>query len=270
MRITDKKIAIFLTSLILFLWPATVFSFIDVKERGLNTNGETKGVVLKDYYVYLADGSGGLKIVNVSNPSIFVTTGVLPMPGSIIEQVAVDNDTIILTDTKKKEVHFVDAWDTMSPELKWSLKTQGDVPRAVATVDGMAFVVEYGNDQTASNYFSGIEVFSYDENKAESIQVIKLRGIRDVVAGKNFFFVGGGKRLYIFQKLPADKLTVKPFSKLNFPKGEDISSLDIHGNLSKNVKHLFAFGKKQLYAVDVSNPLKPAILDQRPVSGEIN
>lgn len=237
-----------------FLYPQ-----ISVKERNIDTNGQTRGLALRDFYAFLADGGAGLKIINMSNRSSFRMKGNLSLPGSFVEQVAVDGDLVVLTDTKKKQVHFIDAWDTSNPELLASLKAKGDTPRAVAVHAGMAFVVEYGEKPGTTGYFSGIEVFSIKE-KINSIQLRKLRGVRDIAVRHPFVFVGGANRVYTFETTPTG-LFPKPIATVKFPVGEDVRSIALFE------EWLFVFGRMNLYAVHIADPFKQKILDNSPVPG---
>lgn len=237
-----------------FLYPQII-----VKERNVDTNGETRGIALRDFYAFLADGNAGLKIINMSNRSSFRMKGNLSLPGSFVEQVAVEGDMVVLTDTKKKQVHFVNAWDTSNPELLASLNAQGDTPRAAAVSAGMAYVVEYGEKPGTTGYFSGIESFSIEE-KIKSVDLRKLRGARDIAARHPLVFVGGSNRLYTFETAGSG-LSPKPIAIVTFPVGEDVQSIALFE------EWIFVFGRMNLYAVHIINPLKPTILDKSPVPG---
>ena len=241
------RYAIILITVTAVLRAASAFALVDAMAKNLYTNGNTKGIAQMGYYIYLADGDKGLKIINVSNPRYFVTTGVLPMPG-FVEQVAVDsNDMAVLSDTKDKQIHFVDIYDKMRPELKWTLPARGDIPRAVIANAGMAFVVEYGKDPSDQDYFSGIEVFSY-QPEAESIQLERIAGVRDVVVTSTHLFAAGGNHLYAYRRTSSG-FEVKPETTLDFLGTEDIQSLALSG------QYLFAFGTEQLYVI--LKPLTP-------------
>ena len=119
-----------------------LFPQIQVLEKNVNTDGDTRGMAVQDYYVYLADWARGLKIINMSNPHAYVLVGALALPGCFVEQVAVDNNIVVLTDTQNNRIHFVDAHDLMRPRLVESLDVNGDVPRRIDARDGKAFVLE--------------------------------------------------------------------------------------------------------------------------------
>lgn len=237
-----------------FLYPQ-----ISIKERNIDTNGQTRGLALREFYAFLADGDAGLKIINMSNRFSFRRKGSLSLPGSFVEQVAVDADMVVLTDTKKKQVHFVNAWDTSDPELLASLKAQGDTPRAVSVHADMAFVVEYGEKPGTSGYFSGVEAFSIKE-KISSVQLRKLRGVRDIAVRHPFVFVGGANRLLTFEAADTG-LSPTPLTVVSFPVGEEVQSIALFE------EWLFVFGRMNLYVVHVLDPLKQKILDQSPVPG---
>lgn len=263
--IPTKKFLVVLFLMLSWIYP--VYSQIVVLEKNANTNGDTRGIAVLDYYVYLADGAGGFKIVNMSNPYLYVITGMLQMSGCFIEQVAVDSNIVVLTDTLNKQIHFVDVSDKMRPELLESLPVTGDVPRRIAAEGGKVFVLEYGDDSTAPGYFSGIEVFSY-QTTIGSVQLTPINNIQDVEVNASYVLAAGGDQLQLFRR-NATGFNVAPARILSFPADEEIKSLDLYGI------NLFAFGKNQLYAIGVfefqlfPNPpiLIAWILDQIAVSG---
>ncbi|MCK4943073.1 MAG: hypothetical protein KAS65_05815, partial [Candidatus Aminicenantes bacterium] len=264
-KINVKKFLVVLFLMLLWIYP--VYSQIEVLEKNANTNGDTRGIAVQDYHVYLADGAGGFKIVNMSNPYLYVITGMLQMSGCFIEQVAVDGNIVILTDTLNNQIHFVDVSDKMRPELLESLTVTGDVPRRIAAEGGKAFVLEYGDDSTAPGYFSGVEVFSY-QTTIGSVQLTPISNIQDVEVNASYVLAAGGNQLQLFRR-NATGFNITPARILNFPAGEEIKSLDLYG------MHLFAFGKNQLYAIVIfkfqlfPNPpiLIVWLLDQIAVSG---
>ncbi len=258
-----RRIASLLTASLIMCWSGALFALFDVKEARLQTGGDVRGLAMQDYYVYVAKGAGGLTIINLSNPKRFRIKGSLLLPGSFIEQVAVSEHTAVITDTKNNQVHAVDVWDTLDPQLIGSVKVKGDTPRVVAMQGGSAFVVEYGAKPSQPGYFSGIEVFDYTKT-LKSVQLMKLKGIRDIAVTADYVFAAAGNQLYTFARKPVG-FDTKPVAQLKFPAGEQIHSITLLGT------HIFAFGKKQLYAIDINLPSRtgPIILDQQAVAGAL-
>jgi hypothetical protein len=277
-----KNMGFGLVIFLLLMWVNPVFSQIEVMHKRVETDGNAKGLAVQHYYGYLADGSGGLKIINMSNVKSFRISGSLQFHGSVIEQVAVSGDMAVLTDTTGN-VHFVDVEDKMRPQLKWTLETR-DIPRTVTAAGGKAFVIEYGDDPADPDYFSGIEVFSYYGTRAESIQLIPITGIRDVVITSKYVFAVTSRELIGFRRVSTGFDTT-PAQRIDFPAGEEINSLGHCGH------YLFAFGRDRLYVlgpipislflfffgspfygdlprvVESELPLEMSIIDQAPIPG---
>ena len=265
-----KRVTIRLLILLVgpFFGIGLAFGLVDVKEMHIDTAGNTQGLAVAGYYVYLADGTEGLKIINISNRHVFTATGTMVIPGADINQVAVDGDVAVVTDTYQK-VHFVDVDNKMKPTLMGSLPAQGDIPRAVAARDGMAFVVERGNQKSDPDYFSGLEIFTYKQ-QLQQLLLLDIPDARDVAATANLFIVAGGQTLYLYQRPGKQKVTVglSPMATLAMPAVEEINSIVVPEDLPTRTRYLFAFGKLQLYVIDFSKPAQPVILDQHPVAGE--
>jgi hypothetical protein len=244
------------------------YAQIEVLEKSANTDGDTRGIAVQDYYVYLADGAGGLKIINMSNPYSYVLAGALSLPGCFVEQVAVDSNIVILTDTQNDQVHFVDVSDKMRPELLQSLTVNGDIPRKVEAEGGKAFVLEYGDDPLAPNYFSGIEVFSYGTT-IESVQLTILNGVSALAVNDSYLLTGGGNEILLFRR-DAVGFVVTPARTVTLAANEELQSLSLWN------QYLFAYGKDHLYAVAILKlqlyPHPPILivwmLDQEPVPGD--
>lgn len=264
--IKTKKIPVVLFFMLLCIYP--VYSQIDVLEKNANTDGDTRGIAVQDYYVYLADGTGGLKIINMSNPYCYVLTGALSLPGSFVEQVAVDSNIVVLTDTQNNRVHFVDVSDKMRPELLESPTVNGDVPRRIEAEGGRAFVLEYGDDPLAPGYFCGIEVFAYGIT-IESVQLTPVNNLRSLAVNADYVLTGGGNQILLFRR-DAVGFVVTPARTTTLPANEEIQSLCLWN------QYLFAFGKDELYAFGIFTlhlyPHPPLLivwpLAQEPVPGD--
>ena len=216
------------------------------------TGGDARGIALRDHYVFLADGRGGLKIFNMSNPEVVMLTGRLVLPESFVDQVALDGDMVVLTDTRNKRIHLVDVWDVMRPRLGKTHSLQ-DLPRAVAGAGGKAFVVVRGEPPSHTDYFSGIEVFSYG-TKRETTQQVAIEDVRDLALRGAYVFVAAGNRLLVYQQSPTG-IDSRPVDQVEFPETETIQSLALYQS------YLFALGNEQLYVVGpvALNSLTPLI-----------
>lgn len=228
-----------------------LFSIIDVVHQKLDTDGQAMGVAVQGHYCYVADGTGGLKIINMSNPHGFVNYGRVRIPGGKIEQAAVSGSLVIMTDTTTSatdpfgKVHFVDVQDKMRPRLIGSLPLRGNKSRTVTSYGRTAFVVEYGDDPSE---FSGIEVFTCGGTSLRSTQLTAIPNIRAVtISSKHIFAVTSGSVIAYGKSLSGFSTTEA--DRLAFPAGANINSAVLYGT------YMFAFGD-QLYVV---GPILPEL-----------
>jgi hypothetical protein len=62
-----------------------------------DTPGDAEGVAVSDTYVYVADGSFGLRVVDVANPTRPTEVGVYDTPGNAVD-VAVSGSYVYVAD----------------------------------------------------------------------------------------------------------------------------------------------------------------------------
>lgn len=212
-----------------------------VQERYMVTGGDTRGVALRDYHAFLADGPAGLKIANLSYPYGVGITGLLAIPDSRVDDVAVDRDTVVLTDSTHGRVHFVDVSDLMRPALLSTLQPQGDTPHQVVAAGGKAYVLEFGRNPSSLDYFSGVETFSY-VGRVESRQLRAIEGARSLAVHRGHVFVGAGNQILAYGQT-ASGLGAAPVARVHLPRGEVVHSLAAWDG------YLFAFGQEELFVV---------------------
>jgi hypothetical protein len=229
---------------------------IKVVSQLVETGGTTLGIDQQGYHLYLADGERGLKIINTSNRRYFVLTGSLPLTGTV-NQVAVDShDVAVLTDFSGNQVHFVDVDDKMRPYLMSTLPATGGVPRLVRKTPGKAFVVQYDDDLSAAGAFSGVEIFSH-EPIAESIQLVPIENVRDIVVTPTHLLAAAGSRLLAFRR-NASGVKIPHETALDFDATDALQSLAIYG------EYLFVFGAENLSVISlpsISTSLRKEILN---------
>jgi hypothetical protein len=244
-----KWSALFITAWACLLQCVPASAQINVVTQRMETDGSTMGFDQQGYYLYLADGERGLKIVNVSNRRFFVLTGTLQLPGSVTK-VAVDSrDVAVLTDAADRQVHFVDVADKMRPALMSTLVATGGVPRLVRKIPGKAFVVQYDDDLSIAGAFSGVEIFSHWP-RAESVQLVPIAGLRDIVVTQTHLLAAAGNRLLAFRRT-ASGIAERPETTLDLAATDAVQSLACSG------QYLFAFGAENLSVILL--PLRPLI-----------
>lgn len=229
--------------LVLFFPARLLFpALIEVMQYTVASGGDARGIAVKGYHVYLANGNGGLKIINLSNPRFPLTTGYLPLPDRFCDQVAISGNMVGLTDTDNNYVCFVDVKDRMRPVLKSALRVRGDDPRGLVLSTGKAFVIERGDHPAAPVYFSGVEVFDYSGAAVRSTQLTAIDDVRDVAATSHYLFVATGRDIRVFSRTATGFLAA-PVEIVAFPAGEEMSSIALHNG------YLFAFGTNRLYVI---------------------
>lgn len=234
---------LWLLALVLFFPARLLFSaLIEVMQYTVASGGDARGIAVKSYYVYLANGNSGLKIINLSNPRFPLTTGYLPLPDRFCDQVAISGNMVGLTDTDNNYVCFVDVKDRMRPVLKSALRVRGDIPRGLVLSTGKAFVIERGAHPAAPVYFSGVEVFDYSGAAVRSTQLTAIDDVRDVAATSHYLFVATGRDIQVFSRTATGFLAA-PVENVAFPAGEEMSSIALHNG------YLFAFGTNRLYVI---------------------
>lgn len=229
-----------LLSVFLFASPP-LFSQVELREKHLDTDGDTRGLALRDHYVFLAEGRRGFKIINVRNPYRFIITGSLAVPGSFIDKLAVNEKMAVLADPDNRLIHFVDITDLMRPELKATLATSGDKPRRVRVDGEKAYVVERGDDPRRLGYFAGIEVFSCGR-RMESLQLTGMKGVQDVLPSGDYLLAAAGNRIKAFPKSSRGFNTTED-AVLDLPAGQEIQSLSQCG------RFIFAISQDKVYAL---------------------
>ncbi len=239
------NIVLFLFLVVLNVTPLLAVFGIDVIHENVTTNGHAQGVAVQEYYAYIANGSGGLVIVNMSNPHGFITYGRLAIPGGQAEQVAVDGDLVVLTDTSttKGKIHFIDVRNKMRPRLLGTLTCKGSKPRRIALLGRVAFVVENGDTPTE---FSGIEVFSCYSERPRYVQLTSIRGVRDLAVSYSYLFAALEENITAYRMTPTgfDKTEVQ---RLALPAGENLDSIVLRSG------YLFAFGNQ----LTICGPILP-------------
>jgi hypothetical protein len=230
-----------------------------IRHARIDTDGRSRGVAAQDKYAFVADGDGGLKIINIYNPAGLVQDGNVALDG-FCSHVAVEGDIVVLTDDTQNRVFFVNVFDKHKPVLTWTYTTLDKV-RSVAIQGGTAFLAERGDDPTAPSFFTGLEAVSCSLTAAPAkLNQAAILDVRAVAATSSSVFVIGPQNLTVLAR-SATGFTSAPLATLNLGSGEDLQSVDARAGTS-----LFILGNS-LYLVDVTNSSKPVIADSQAVSG---
>ncbi len=230
-----------------------------IQHARLDTDGRTRGVAAQDKYAFLADGTTGLKIVNIYSPGALHQVSALALPGPC-SVLAVEGDIVLAADDSADRVFVVDVFDKFKPALKGTFKT-ADKVRAIALQGGVAFLAERGDDPSDAAYYSGVEAVSVSL-KAEPVKLSQaaIADARDVAATTGSVFVIGPEALTVLSR-SSQGFTAAPAATLNLGSGADLQSIDARA------ESLLLILGGSLYLVDVTNASKPSLTDQQAVPG---
>jgi CSLREA domain-containing protein len=209
-----------------------------------------QGVVVREKYAYVADGGGGLRILNISEPSniyevsYFNTwaSGVAIFEGS-------DRNYVYVVDGDFK---ILDVSDAVNPFVVATVSTPGRA-LAVALEDGMAYIAD-GE--------AGLQIVDVtNPTQALLVNSVALPGLAYGVAiekdtmGKTFAYIADGEKGGL--QLLDVSTPEKPVA---------VSSIDTKGDAREIAvanSHIFvANGQKGLMVVDATRPDSPGIIGE--------
>lgn len=133
-----------LVDLILFIINALAFpdSLAIVKIGELDTPGKASGIAIRSNCVYLADGSGGLRIIDVSNPYSPSQIGSCGTPGFAYDLALAGNYAYVASGTGG--LRIIDISDSTNPYEIGFLDTPGQ-SYCVAIKDTLTFLADGNN-----------------------------------------------------------------------------------------------------------------------------
>ncbi len=230
-----------------------------IKHARLDTDGRTRGVAAQDKYAFLAEGEGGLRIVNIYSPGALHQESVLALPGPC-SALAVEGDIVVAADDSQNRIFVIDVFDKFKPALKWTIGTKDKV-RAIALQGGFVFLAERGDNPSDPSYFSGAEAVSVSLKTAPGkLCETAIAGARDVAATTNSVLVIGAESLTILSR-SSQGFGAAPAATLNLGSGADLQSVDVRA------EGLALILGGSLYLVDISKASNPVVADQTTVPG---
>lgn len=230
-----------------------------IQHGRIDTDGRARGVVAQDIHAFLADGDGGLKIVNISNPAGLKQVGNVDLPG-FCSRVAAEGDVVVVADDTTNQIYVINVFNKLKPFLKWTYTTLDKV-RSIAIQGGTAFLAERGDDPADPSFFSGLEAVSCSLTASPAkLNQAAMGDVRDVAVTSSSVFIVGAQNLTVLGR-STKGFTATPLATLTLGPTEDIQSVD-----SRAETCLLILGKS-LYLVDVATASKPLIADQQVISG---
>lgn len=120
-----------------------LFPFATGQLGSYNTPGEARGVAISGDVAFVADQTGGLQVVDISDPSNLTLLASLAVPGFALG-IAVDGDYAFIT-ASSSGLQVVDISDPANPQLVGSLLTPGFASEVVVS-GNHAYVADYSGD----------------------------------------------------------------------------------------------------------------------------
>jgi hypothetical protein len=137
----------------------------------MTTSGFSEEMTVIDEFAFIADGFGGLEILDISNTLVPERIAVYSEFNSSISDVAYWNETLFLVDEKDGLV-IVNITDRSTP-LKIANWTNGGEPKKIAYANNYIFLVDY---------LEGLEIINLtDVKNPDLVYTYSKSGITDVV-----------------------------------------------------------------------------------------
>lgn len=217
---------------------------VTITERGaLNTSGTAWGIDLQDGYAFVADKTGGLKIINIINPDSPV---LIASENSFSDamSVVIKGDYAYVADGGGG-LRIVDVSNINLPQLKASIGGLGYAFKVILQED-------YAYIAGGNNGFSIVNISNPIEPSLVKTTVIPDQGYAyDIDVLGDYAFVAGSTHLYIYDiSNPSQPLEIGRYSDDFFPH-----KVRVHENLA-----FIANNNGQLRIIDVSDRTQPQLI----------
>ncbi len=233
----------------------TIFMYLDIGNTKAvigyaDTPGGAVGITVSDSVAYVADGFGGLQIVNVSNPVNPRIIGSADTPGNA-EDVFVSDGKAYIADGESG-LQVVDVTDPANPKIIGSADTPGNA-EDVFVSDGKAYIAD-GE--------SGLQVIDISDQKNP-----KIIGFVNTPSNEASGVVVSDGKAFI-----ADRESGLQIIDISDPKNPKIIS---SANTPGRAEDVFVTGGKAYVAdngsglqiIDISDPENPEIIGSVTTSG---
>ena len=237
-----------------------------------------RGIAIDGNYAYIADGKGGLKIIDISDPDNFAEVGSLKTQNAL--GIAVKSPYAFIADGSRG-IRVIDITEPDSPEffglrkttnaqkivLKGNFAFVADGPGGVKIIDvskaplllsefftgGHTYKIALkGNLAFAASGKAGINVIDvHDASNPVPVSIFNSRDSRDIAVQNSIIYKADGSAgVKIIDASDPEKL--KTIASLEIP---DAVSVSVSGN------YIFTAGSKGLYVNNISDPKNPVQTD---------
>lgn len=228
--------------------PNDIKAELHMKKIGsYDTDGRSFGISVKGSYAYLADHTGGLKILDVSNPANPSLASVLSIPGKVVDVQAGEKYAYVTaaSDPGKSQFLVIDIGNPKNPVIKGSVGLQNGGRIALK-----------GNYAYIADGTTGIRIIDISNPDKPLLKATVSSGnVADIFIKDNSMYLVNYKELKIFDI--TDPL--KPVLTGTVSTRGNSQRVFVSGNYA-----YIADGTQQkangMQIVDVSNPANPVII----------
>jgi hypothetical protein len=205
-----------------------------------NTPGTAYGVVLSGNYAYVADGSSGLQIIEISDPASPTFKGAYNTPGTAYGVALSGNYAYVADGITTENLQIIDISDPSNPTFKGSYDTRYAYGVAVSgnyayVADGPEGLKIIDISDPANPTFSG----AYDAGGVNQAYGVALSG--------NYAYVAYGSLVIIDISNPSNPTFRESYDTPHYARG-----VTVFGNYA-----YVADGSSGLQIIDISNPSNP-------------
>eukprot|EP00659_Diplonema_papillatum_P004693 gene4693-7204_t len=205
-----------------------------------STAGAVRGFVVAGSYAYIGDESGGLRILDVSNPSSMLLMGTLPFGVAHGHDVALTSDPdIIIVSMHSLGIWKVNMSDVTLPVVVGTYVTPQDAV--------MSYVV--GNYALVACDAAGLLVVHWPSMKLVASTLLVDRALHIDVVGSYAFVADGSAGLHVVDISNVQLPTLVATAAL--------PTLNLAVGVKVHNKFAWVGMASDIYLVDVSNPLAP-------------
>jgi VWFA-related protein len=229
----------------------------DLQAKGsVDTPGTALDLQVHDSYTYVADGTGGLQIIDFSQPDAPSIVGSLDsLESEALEAVDIDMAyPYVFLAAKQNGLAIVDVSDPASPQLvNWA------TPNELPQIDKVTSVAVYPPFVYLLDDTAGMAILKFNGGEFDAIGVADVHGRGLVITGRYAYIAA------------EDGLAIYDIRDFNNP--EKVGEALIPGGAQDiTITYPYAFLPKGaqggLAVVDVSLPQSPQVLDNLSLSGQ--
>jgi len=189
-----KSFFLVFAALAMFMFPAVTKAETNKTITTLDTPGSATDVIVADNYAYVADGSSGITVINVTTPTSpsIVRSVVLP---DVPTRLDISGTYLYVADTSS--VKIMSLADATNPTVVGTYEQTGLTVTDVASDGTYVYVLGSLNGQAV------LEVIDVTNPASPAYKsLVNVNGGSDVVLSSNYAYVVGGQKMDIVNAYP--------------------------------------------------------------------